>query len=225
VNEGNFNFGNASLSIYYPDSEKVVHQVFQQANNLPLGDVAQSMMQHNGNYYVVVNNSGKIEVLDTNSLEREARITGFQSPRHMAAQGNKALVTDLYANTISVVDLSSYSITGQIPVNDWTESIIKVGDKIFVAAYNSGMLLEVNLDTESITDTIQLVKGIGNMVIDKNGKLWVLCSGGIDEEIPQLFRINPNDNSIEQSFSFSSNTESPGSLSINPNGDQLYFSQ
>ena len=57
VNEGNFNYGGASLSYYQPDSEHLENEVFQRANAMRLGDVAQSMVVRNGIGWVVVNNS------------------------------------------------------------------------------------------------------------------------------------------------------------------------
>ena len=60
VNEGNFNWGNASVT-YVDISTGTAHQhIFQQANSRPLGDVAQSMKVLNNRGYIVVNNSNRI---------------------------------------------------------------------------------------------------------------------------------------------------------------------
>ena len=56
VNEGNFNFGNASLSYYDVGSGRVENSVFSRANGMSLGDVAQSMTVHGGRGYIAVNN-------------------------------------------------------------------------------------------------------------------------------------------------------------------------
>src|SRR4051812_2596496 len=61
VNEGVFPNGNASVSVYDPESEQVVEDVYSAQNNkAAVGDVAQSLSWINGSYYLVVNNSGKI---------------------------------------------------------------------------------------------------------------------------------------------------------------------
>lgn len=223
VNEGNFGWGNGSLSLYDPTTNEIQQQVFNAANGLALGDVPQSMSEHNGRNYIMVNSSGKIEVTDTASLESIATIPGLNSPRYFLGIGNKAYVTDLYADAISIVDLNTNSISGQIAYSDWTERIISHNGKVYCGAYNTGTVLEIDPSTDQVVDTIALTKGVGNMVIDTNGKLWVLCSGGINDQTPTLYQIEPSNNSILQSFAFGSINESPGNLCVSANGNSLYF--
>ena len=48
TNEGNFQYGNATLSYYDPETKTVENEVFYRANAMKLGDVAQSMSLYAG---------------------------------------------------------------------------------------------------------------------------------------------------------------------------------
>ena len=78
IHEGNFQGGNASLSFLNYFTGIMSNGVFSSANNdVPLGDVGQSMEVHNGKGFIVVNNSGKIEVVDLNGLSSAGTISGL----------------------------------------------------------------------------------------------------------------------------------------------------
>lgn len=90
--------------MYYTD-------VFKQANNKVLGDVLQSMSIINDKLYLVVNNSGKVEVLDKRNFISISTIAGLRSPRYIeAVSSNKAYISDLYDKAITVIDLSNNSV-------------------------------------------------------------------------------------------------------------------
>jgi len=67
--EGNFMYGNASLSYYNIEERKVENRVFRRANGADLGDVAQSMTIYDNKGWVVVNNSHVIFAIDLNTFK------------------------------------------------------------------------------------------------------------------------------------------------------------
>ena len=221
VNEGNFNFGNSSLSYYNVHDSAVQEDVYSSANNSVLGDVAQSMVLYKGKAYVVINNSGRVKVLDTATTKELTHIHGFISPRYFLPIGNgKAYVSDLYANAISVVDLNSNIIVGAISCAGWTEEMALCAGKVFVCNLKSTQLYIVDISTDKLVDSIAIGYGASSLQEDKNGKLWVL-SGGDQSRAAQLQRINPISEVVEAVFVFESG--SPQHLKTNGSRDSLYY--
>lgn len=222
VNEGNYAFGNAKLSYYNKSENSTVVDLFEQTNGMGVGDVLQSMYIFNQHAYLIVNNSGKIEVCDPVTLQKTASISGLTSPRYfLPVSNNKAYVTDIYANKIWKIDLVNNSITGSIQLNGWSEQMTSVFGETFIANFTNGKVYVLDESTDILTDSIVLTKGASSIVQDANGKLWVLCAGDATSSIsPALYKINPTTRNIEFSQTLSG---SPSRLCVNGTSDTLYF--
>lgn len=222
--EGNFGWGNASLSLYNTETKSVTNNLYTSQNNLPLGDVLQSSVLFNGDLYVVVNNSNKIEVLDTSNFMSKGSIVGLTSPRYfLGISATKAYVSDLYANAISIVNPTTFQVTGSIPVADWTEQMVLFNQEVFITQKGSNQVLVIDVNTNTISDSITVSREPNSLVLDGFNNLWVLCSGGINEAFPQLNKINTTNHSVESAMVFSSLSESPSSLQIDTSGTELYY--
>jgi hypothetical protein len=226
VNEGNFNAGNGSLSFFAFDSLKVYNDLFSSVNNRPLGDVPYSISISDDKAYIIVNNSGKIEVTDVNSLKSLASISGVNSPRNILfISSSKAYVTSLWSTDLTVVNLVSDSISGRINLRRSSESILRLGNKAYISCWVSGSdIMVVNTITDMVVDSIAVGHEPESMALDKNNKLWVLCSGGYSGEyFPELIRINTSTNEIESRLTFPAKSQYPLTLRINNTGDTLYY--
>jgi DNA-binding beta-propeller fold protein YncE len=225
ANEGNFQFGNASVSYFADGMTEAVEDLFQPANNRPLGDVCQSICFFKNRAYVVVNNSGKVEVVNPTTFVSSATVSGFNSPRYVLPVSNsKAYVSDLYANRISIVSLSSLTITGTIPLPGWTEEMALVYGDVFVTNRKNNKLYVISSQSDAVTDSITIGFGANSIVEDKNGKLWVLCSGSPGNNInATLHCINPLTHTVEKTFTFSNGSDAPWRLDINGSSDTLYY--
>ncbi len=225
ANEGNFQFGNASISYYEDGLENAVQDVFEPANGRPLGDVCQSMRFFNGKAYVVVNNSGKIEVVNEDTFVSEGVITGLTSPRYfLPINKAKAYVTDLFADAIHIIDLNANSKMGEIACPGWTEELILAFGNAFITNRDRNYIFVINTATDQITDSLEVGYGANSIVEDKNGKLWVACSGSSSQnENASLHRINAANLSVEQSLWFPNAEDNPADLCINGSGDTLYY--
>ncbi|MEY3443566.1 MAG: hypothetical protein RLZZ519_1847 [Bacteroidota bacterium] len=224
VNEGNFQGGNASLSFIRRTDDSLREDIFELANARPLGDVAQSVTIVGNRAYIVVNNSGKVEVVDLPSLESRCTITGLQSPRYLLPIGNnKALVSDLYSKTISVVNLSECNVDGTIATGGWTEEMLMIGNRVFVTQTGTDKLLVIDPTALTLIDSVYVGREPNSLVQDQNGKLWVLCGNALGQAVPQLVRLNPDSLNLEAVFPFAAATQAPSKLCINVAGDQLFF--
>lgn len=221
INQGNFMYGNASLSFYDPESQSFENEIFIRSNGVNLGDVAHSMTIHNGKGYVVVNNSGIIFIIDIDNCRIEGAISNLTSPRFIYfINSTKAYISDLYAGKISIYDSSEKRIVGEISTEPYksSENMVSYKDKLFVSCWSGcNKILVIDTNRDEVIDEIEVEMEPNSMVIDKNGKLWVLCSNS-----PSLFKIDCESFQIEESLYFEDG-KYPHNLSINNSGDTLYY--
>lgn len=231
TNEGQFQAGNASVSFYSIDGE-IQEKIYSETNNQPLGDILQSINIQDDKTYLVINNSSKIEVVNTEDFSSISTIENLGSPRHIQIiNDSKAYVSDLYSGAISIVNLASGEKTGEIPIGGASEEMVLFGKEVFVTRPSlfdnySNEIFVINTDTDEIIDSITLGYNPSNIQLDKNNQLWVMCNG--DRDVPEnlggLYRIDPTTKDVTLALPFTDKEMSfYPRLALNGNKDQLYF--
>lgn len=235
VNEGMYQYGNASLSYYDPATRTVENEVFRRANAAKLGDVAQSMVLRDGVGWVVVNNSRVVFAIDAETFREKGRIENFTSPRYIHfVSDEKAYVTQIWDNRIFIVDPKRFAVTGYIecpemtPETGSTEQMVQWGNYVYVNCWSyQNRILQIDTGTDRVVG--QLTVGIQptSLVLDKNGKLWTLTDGGYEGspygyEAPSLYRIDAATLRIEQQFRFKKG-DAPSELQLTGTRDTLYW--
>ena len=233
--EGNFQYGNATLSYYDPAANSVENEVFNRANGMKLGDVAQSMTIHDDKGWIVVNNSRVIFIIDLTTFKETGRIDNFTSPRYICFVSNdKAYVSQMWDNRIAVINPQRREITGYIEVpgmeagNGSTEQMVELDGYVYCTCWSyQNRIIKIDTQTDRVVGSTTVGIQPTSLVADRQKKLWTITDGGYEGspygyEAPKLVRIDPQTMEVEKEFPFRLG-DTPRSLQLNGEGDTLYW--
>lgn len=235
VCEGNFQYGNASLSHYDPQADAVEQEVFRRANGMRLGDLAQSMTIHGGLGWIVVNNSHVVFAIDPATYREVGRIEGFTSPRYIHfVSDTKAYVSQIWDNRIFIVNPRTYTITGHIGIpgmtaeSGSTEQMVQLGDYVYCNLWSYQRRI-VKIDCRSDSVVGEVATGIQptSLAMDARGKLWTLCDGGYEGspygwERASILRIDAATMAVEKQWQLPKGVR-PCELQTNAARDTIYW--
>lgn len=194
LNEGRIGTNMGAISVLYRNG-MVSPDVFRVVNNRPLGDVAQSITKINGKYFIALNNSKKIEIVNPQTFKSEGTILYTQAglPRQIVpVSDTTAIVSDLLSNNVAGADLPSqlvrirtvppYGVPLEyVVIRRWIEYMEVAGHKLF-GMTSKGLYV---FDTEHITqEQSRMIEDVYNEEItktckllkDKNGRIWALMN-------------------------------------------------
>ena len=235
TNEGNFQYGNATLSYYDPATKQVQNEIFFRANGMKLGDVAQSMTIYDNKGWVVVNNSHVIFAIDLNTFKEVGRIENLTSPRYIHfLSDEKAYVTQLWDNRIFIINPKKYEITGYIQVPDMTmesgstEQMVQYGKYVYCNCWSyQNRIIKIDTETDQVVDELKVGIQPTSLVMDKYNKMWTVTDGGYEGspygyEAPSLYRIDAETFTVEKQFKFKLG-DWPSEVQLNGDRDKLYW--
>lgn len=204
INEGGFQAGNASLDVFSLRDNVMSSSVFDSVNLRPLGDVFQSLTITDASAFLVINGSGKIEVIDTETYRSNGTITGLLSPRYMLPVNSiKAYVSDLAANSIQVLDLRFGTVPNTIPLPGWSEQMVRVDDLVYVANLSREYLYVIDPAQDAVVDSIEVALGGSELEVDAQGNIWLFCVTDFNvQNNARLFQIDPRTRSVIQDLDF-----------------------
>jgi hypothetical protein len=228
VNEGNYTWGNSSLTFVDETEGTSENQVFFRANNAPLGDVAYAMYLYGGSGFVTINNSGRIYRIDPYTYKHTGTLQGLVSPRQILfLNSTTALISDLYQPSVTVFNPATLTITGAIATGFTTEGFAVSGNRIFITCWSfQNKVLVLDRNSLAVTDT--LTTGVQPRWIktDRNGTVWVLCDGGYPGnpagyEKPSFYNIDSSLH-ITRRIEFPSAQYATYGFDMNPARDSLF---
>lgn len=233
VNEGPFGSGTGTIS--FLNGTEIKQDIFGAENDgNVLGNIAQSMIKVNDKYFIAVNNADKVQVVNSSDFKSVKEITDISYPRYFATAGNKLYLSswnkDFATGAIKQIDPSSLTVTTTLPVTGLVERLLIKDDLLYITVTSNAFdvlprhVLVLDTKTNAMIDTIAVGDNPNDIVTDKNGDIWVVCSGFSDWTDPtkntsgSLHKIN-NRKSV-QSYSLAHGAKG---LTIDKAGDKLYY--
>lgn len=233
VNEGGFGAGTGTVT-YVDHSGKVTQNIFRNAEGFA-GDVLQSISLTDDHAYLVLNGDSKIEIADEETFKRERTLTApaIDKPRYVEVIGKKAFISvwgpydenySLVDSYVLVVNTETLAPIDTIDTDEGVENFLFNGKYLFASNYNFGSsntLAVIDPTSHELVDQIELYWGPADMVLDKNGKLWVITTGTYQGNDGKLFRLNPTTLEIEDEIDLGVN---PGAdLELSPDKSTLIY--
>ena len=178
ANQGNFSDANGSVTHYNAEDGSVNQDVVTGLNTL-----VQSITVYNGMGYIVGNTSDRIDVIDLETNERIDQIRDVPGPRFMTiVSDEKAYISNLFANSVTIIDLATNTVDGSISVGMNPERIAVSNGKAFVANFGFGTadstLSVIDIASDSVIETMQTdCDGPRFLEVDQEDEVWVFCNG------------------------------------------------
>ena len=221
LNEGAFGAENGTISQIDIANALVTLTYFQRVNAFKLGDIVQSMGETANKYFIVVNNSAKIEVVDKETFNSLMTIGDMGSPRYfLAINDTLAYVTDLFAGAIHQINPENGNKYNDIPVNGWSEQMERIGDEVYVTLFTDSKVGVIDIATQALIDSIPVDLPPSKMVMDKFNKLWVI--GSVYNGASKLYKIDGESRMIESEWLFE-DSQPIMQLTIDPEGSNIYY--
>lgn len=219
-NEGQFQHGDASLTFIDITGNTTTQDAFQVSNGRPLGDVLQSIKWVKNYYYLVVNNSQKIEIIDKDNLKSVATISGFTSPRYIEfVDDYKAYVSEFFSNQLSIINPQTHQITGKIDCGGWQEEIRIVNNQLFVTDYKKNRILVIDVNSDQIIDSVVVGESPVSLAADNADQVWVGCNGNASVK-PSIYCISASTHQVVKNIQMT--TSSLRKILINNTFNQVF---
>lgn len=233
INEGNFNSADGSLSTYRSGDGAVELGIFERINGFPLAATIQNIYPEisQNRMYVVTNAPDKLEIVNYSDFGSIATIRNaganirFTNPYSFAGIGNTGYVSNwgTYNNTtfafengyISKINLTDNSVT-KITRTQQPQDLKIVNNNLYVTNVSGTSISVLSTNTDLSLAEITTPAGADKMVVDRNNKIWVLCTSG------KLIRISPVTNTIEATFDVMVSGYNE-KMALNATKDRLYW--
>ncbi|MFI3267171.1 MAG: hypothetical protein R3Y51_00500 [Rikenellaceae bacterium] len=237
VSEGQFGYGTGSVTALY-EGNTYVNDVFSSVNDRPIGDVPQSITKIGANYYIPVNNSQKVEVVNATTFESVETMILEHSTIPMFVEylgGDSIIVSDQSSSAIAgsseksslmIMDINHGDdrdmLRRLIPVDFPTYQMKLLNSKLFVGGSQFSVYDLKDLESDNRRDvltesgeTIEIA-GFSKICVDNSGYVWVLSGEGV-------YCVDPDTEVAIKEISVADIDTYWGNIDIDNDGRWLYF--
>lgn len=209
--EGNLGAGNSQLGLYDPQTGNYQDNLLPLAEGESLGDILESIALGDQRLYLLLNNSDRIRVLDKESRTWIGSMNVPKPRRMLLMEGDKAYVSSLYSQIVYVINTRTLTVEKEIPLPYANaESLIKLGDEVWVACWDLGCreLLILDSRSDQWIGSVSLPGAAPHTLARAPGdKLWVLSGNAAEGLGTQLSRVDLQRREAEFSLAFPEDTE------------------
>ncbi|MBI9034156.1 MAG: hypothetical protein JEZ03_06775 [Bacteroidales bacterium] len=235
TNEGGWGAGNSSVSFYSTEGDSVINNIFNTVNELPLGDLGQSMTVAGENAYICVNGSSKIEVVTKGDFKSVATIEAEGVRYFVALDENKGYASS-WNDVVYVIDLNTNTIVKTITVGINPEQMVVANNKLYVGHagdfnVSENRMMVIDTDADEVINTLEMAQLPSSMEVDANGALWVLSQGFIEYDASyaiisqtpsQLVKMDPATDEIVETLELWAEMH-PQRIAVSPDAKTIYI--
>jgi hypothetical protein len=209
LNQGNYGMNNTTITYYDFATSTPTTDYFRNVNNFGLGDTGSDFIIYGGKMFIVMNNSGNVNVSDALTAKfidtidfKNAGVN--RGPENIVSYGKYVFVSTTDGN-VAVIDTGSLSISEFIAVGSNPAQMAILGTNLYVsntggfsAQFDSTVSV---IDLNSLAQTSQITVGInpGSIAADDSGNIYVACAGNYSNIGPTLVKVNASSNTIVKS--------------------------
>lgn len=234
LNEGNFMDNNGTITFISGNDAK--YDIFQKENQRSLNGSVTGYTEAGNKGIILVDNStggqDLIEFVDAKTFKSTGTIAAGQieNPRKaLKITEDKVYISawdaigswpNTYINPgyVAVVDVNSGRITKKIPVQKGAESMVKIGNEVFVGNVYSddSQITIINAVTDEVISTLKTAPNPELIGVDANGKLWYFDG--------DLRRLNPTSKEIESTIQVETGAATPSKFNLSSDKTTLIYS-
>jgi hypothetical protein len=178
INEGNFQWGNASLGLYDPQTNQYTDRIYQSHNQQALGDVFQAVDENETHYFLSLNGSNQILKIDKENYRLTASRTGSGAPRFIEVSQGLLFCSDLYQPVLTIYDANELQIVKSLRFSEALSGLGSGADYLLAQLPNELQVISIaELEraksrsfSGQIVTSLQLADSLAWVLVEENNR-------------------------------------------------------